>query len=289
METPEPIRLPVAAPDPQTEPPSVWEILRRWRQFADLDLADKSSREYRYWCVRFMADTLVDIRAATPQNIMDYLGSIPGHGQARILARQAMRHFFRWYVGMGFRPDNPTAILPRDRRKRRIPQWLTVDELNQLINAAGKHNPAWGVGLILIYSAGLRINEACSLTPEDIDLSAGTIEIRETKTGNDRVHRMNALSRAAVEALLPQANGTLLGVKSSAFRARFKTLGYMTGLPQKKLHPHALRHSAGTHLRQRGADIRQVMDFLGHTDPGMAIVYQHIGSDEAEEVSRLIG
>jgi site-specific recombinase XerD len=84
---------------------------------------------------------------------------------------------------------------------------------------------------------------------------------------------MDPASRAAVDHLLPRANGTLFSVKASAWRAPFKTLGYLTGLPQRKLHPHALRHSAGTHLRQRGADVRAVMDFLGHRDPSMCLIY----------------
>jgi hypothetical protein len=47
METPEPIRLPVAAPGPQAEPPSIWEILRQWKQFADLDLTARAARPLR--------------------------------------------------------------------------------------------------------------------------------------------------------------------------------------------------------------------------------------------------
>jgi hypothetical protein len=175
METPEPIRLPVAAPDPQAEPPSVWEILRRWRQFADLDLADKSSREYRYWCVRFMADTLVDIRAATPQNIMDYLGSIPGHGQARILARRAMRALLPAEPALGCRPPTTTRYGPGN-----APDLL----------GRATHRGSLFPG------------------PRGREHDTGLIEIRDTKRGDDRVHRMDPASRAAVDHLLPRANGT---------------------------------------------------------------------------------
>jgi site-specific recombinase XerD len=141
MENPEPIRLPVStAPDPGTKPSGVWEILRRWKQFADLDPSEKSSREYRYWCVRFMADTLVDIRTARLRTSWTTWAQSPGMGRPDTRPT-AIRHFFRWYVGMGYRPDNPTAVLPRFRRKRRNPQWFTQDELNQVLVAAAYHNP----------------------------------------------------------------------------------------------------------------------------------------------------
>jgi hypothetical protein len=57
-------------------------VMREWRQFADLDLAPRSAREYSYWVIRFWSDTLVDLLTAIPpRDVLGYLSAIPSRGR----------------------------------------------------------------------------------------------------------------------------------------------------------------------------------------------------------------
>lgn len=263
--------------------------LAAWTRFARTDLAERSVRQYRYWLLRFEADAEIDPLGADADEVLEFLATIGPRGPAVSSAKRALRHFYRWAAATKRRADDPSLGLPRTRRQRRVPAFLTEAELTRLIYAAAQHKEEWAWGFLFVYGTGARIGEACSLKAKDVDLAAGVVVFRGTKGGGDRLVHLSSPAHAAASALL-RRNGTdtLLGIAPAGMRARMTKVGMWARLPPGKLHPHTLRHTAGTMLSERGADARAVMDFLGHVDPGMVWVYQRVTSDRAKKVAGLL-
>lgn len=227
---------------------------------------------------------------ATPDHVSDFLADHGDHGPARGQARRALRHFYRFARVTKRRGDDPTDLLPSPRRAYRpAPDWLTDEELCQLVYTATMYRAEWAWSLIWVFATGGRIDEACSAGPNDLNLAAMTVTFRHTKNGRDRVVHLGPTAYTAAQYLL-RRNGThtLLGVSPGAMRLRMKVLARLADLPEKKIHPHALRHTAGTLLSERGASQVEIMDFLGHVDPRMAAWYVHLTSARAKRTARLL-
>lgn len=270
----------------------VFADLRAWTLYSEQDdLAPNTLRQYRYWVLRYHADQVADLRRATVDDLVSWLSTIGGQGQGRAAAKRALRYFFRWLKLTGRRKDNPTEALPRTRRsrRRRVPDHLTQEELAQLLRVADAHDPEWAASLAFVYGTGARIGEACGVEVEDVDLRQGFVVFRLTKNGHDRIVHLGPTARAAAHYLL-QLNhrGTLLAVTPSAMRGRIKRVARLAGFDPRRCHPHTLRHSAATHLLEKGATEREVQDFLGHTDPSMTMIYTHVSQERAKRTSGLL-
>jgi len=213
---------------------------------------------------------------------------------ARKLA--STRSFYAFGQREGWVPANPAKPLRSPKRSRKLPKFLTGEEIGRLL-AAPQPSRAGGLRdraiLELMYSSGVRVQELANLNDADLDLRGGTIRVR----GKGRRERMGivgshaqravqawlasrprraiASSRTAPQPLFTNKFGGRLSVRGVA-RLLEKHLS-VAGLA-RRASPHTLRHSFATHLLDAGADIRSVQELLGHKSLVTTQIYTHVST-----------
>ncbi len=219
----------------------------------------------------------------------------------------ALRTFYKWLIRRGMLESSPIKNIALPKPERRLPQYLTVQQMLNLLRAPLKtiSEPGKRAGrpveptvpyrdmaiLETIYSCGLRISELCGLRAEDIGWDDQILRLR----GKGKKERMVPVGAPALEALrlywsmLPAAPVGAMPVFLAAekkFRPlqprlvqrRLKLYLAAAGL-DPHLTPHKLRHSYATHLLDAGADLRSVQELLGHAHLVTTQVYTHVTTE----------
>jgi integrase/recombinase XerC len=263
------------------------------------DLTIKSYRED----LTALVDYLTEGYGGTPRpcdvsthDLRSYVAAVTeaGYSPATTARRLAsMRSLFRFAQREGLVEANPAKPLRNPRRGRKLPHFLTGDEIGRLLAAPPGDTPA-GLRdraiLETMYAAGLRVSECVGMCDGDIDLADGVVTVR----GKGKRERIAPLGSFAVEAvtawravrtLHPQIRPDAAApIFTNKFGRRLTTrsVGRMlekyiklTGL-NTKTSPHTLRHSFATHLLDNGADIRSVQELLGHKSLSTTQIYTHV-------------
>jgi len=234
--------------------------------------------------------------------------SDPGLAPTSLRRRAAaIRSFYKFALGEGLIGRDVVANLDLPRQPRLLPETLTVDEVERLLDAAGPpdaDNPRLRVRVLLelLYAAGLRISEALRLDLEDLSFDGafvrvigkgdkerlvpiGEVAIDVLRTWVDKPRRM-LLESHHVQAI----RGGPLFVGSRGRRwtrqqawAAVKTAADVAGLSDR-VSPHTLRHSFATHLLEGGADLRIVQELLGHASISTTQLYTHVTGERIREV-----
>lgn len=208
----------------------------------------------------------------------------------------SMRSFYAFGQREGWLRTNPAKPIRSPKRSRKLPKFLTGDEIGRLL-AAPKPGAAGGLRdraiLEVMYSAGVRVQELVNLDDADLDLRGGTIRVR----GKGRRERMGVVGSHAQKALRdwlsirPREAGqraATAGRGQPLFTNRFGTRLSVRGVARllekhlaaaglgRRASPHTLRHSFATHLLDAGADIRSVQELLGHKSLVTTQIYTHV-------------
>jgi integrase/recombinase XerC len=211
---------------------------------------------------------------------------------ARKLART--RSFYTFGQRDGWVKTNPAKPLRSPKRGRKLPQFLTGEEIATLL-AAPRPKAVGGLRdiaiLELMYSSGVRVQELVNLDDADLDLRGGTIRVRG-KGRRERLGIVGSHARKAVEAWLasrPASPAAAAANRSrplftNRFGGRLSVRGVARLLEKHLLaaglsgraSPHTLRHSFATHLLDAGADIRSVQELLGHKSLITTQIYTHV-------------
>ncbi|MFO0869466.1 MAG: tyrosine recombinase XerC [Pirellulales bacterium] len=274
-------------------------FLRVEKNAADLTL--KSYREDLTALTEYFVDSrgkLPEASEITTFDLRAYVAAMheAGYAKTSISRRLAsLRSFFKFAQREGFVEQNPAKPLRNPRPDRRLPHFLTTDEIQRLLEAPSAQRPA-GLRdraiLETMYSAGLRVGELVALNDADLDLEQGVARVR----GKGRKERMAHLGSFAVRALRVwlaarqlhprEAGRPTAPVFTNKFGRRLTTrsvarmlenLLAATGLDSRTT-PHTLRHSFATHLLDRGADIRSVQELLGHKSLVTTQIYTHVST-----------
>ena len=185
---------------------------------------------------------------------------------------------------------------------RRLPKAITVEEVEQLLDAAGYAGTALAVRdralLELLYGTGARISEAVGLAVDDLELAERSV-LLAGKGGKQRRVPLGSYAARALEAYLVRARPGLVRAGSGSPRlflnARggplsrqsawtvLRTAAERAGLAAG-ISPHTLRHSFATHLMEGGADVRVVQELLGHASVTTTQIYTMVSADRLREV-----
>lgn len=241
-----------------------------WLEKKSLTAAGVSTPE----CVAFLAERIQS--------------GIAGRTVAKDIA--ALRSFFRFLCVTGVRTDDPVSLLENPSRGMHLPQVLSPDQVETLL-AAIETDSAEGVRdralFELVYSCGLRISEAVSLSVNDVRFDE-KIVIVYGKGGKERMVPFGPYSDRWLKRYVAEArpklsshlsgNVLFLGRKGKPLTRktawdRFHALTLRTGIASKI---HTLRHSFATHLLAGGADLRSVQELLGHADISTTQIYTHV-------------
>jgi integrase/recombinase XerC len=241
---------------------------------------------------------------ASPADIRAFVARLSEDGAASVSVNRALssiRGFYRWLLRFELRSDDPSATSRNLKTGRSLPAFLWEDEMASFASLPGTAGILWperDVALILaVYSAGLRVSEAASLSLSvlDADLSGARVVGKGDK---ERRVFFSEEAREALAAYLPFRAARLRAEKPtdalflnrrggpiSVDGIRWIVARYAdrSGL-NKPVYPHALRHSFATHLVNAGCDVRVVQELLGHASLSTTQRYAHVDMERLKRV-----
>jgi integrase/recombinase XerD len=218
--------------------------------------------------------------------------------------RSAVRQFYRFALGEGWRADDPSRRLDAPKQGRSLPRTLSGAEIGRLLTAASAHDGAAGLRMValveLAYASGLRVSELLGLRLEAVRRDPSWLIVRG-KGGKERLAPLNASAREAVKAWLMARDAARpekapdspwLFPSSSAkghltprrFAQLLDQAAIDAGIEPARVSPHVLRHAFATHLLDGGADLRVVQTLLGHADIATTQIYTHVATDRLAQV-----
>ncbi|MFN8276428.1 MAG: site-specific tyrosine recombinase XerD [Chitinophagales bacterium] len=214
--------------------------------------------------------------------------------QARIIA--GLRAFFRYLLLEDVITENPAELLQGPKLSRKLPDTLSVPEINQLIAAIdvstseGMRNK---VMLETLYSCGLRVSELVNLKISQLFFEEGFVSVvgkgdkeRLVPIGEAAIHLIQ-LYYNSIRVMQPVAKGEedILFLNNRGKRLSrvmvfliIKKYAQLAGI-RKTISPHTFRHSFATHLIEGGADLRAVQEMLGHASITTTEIYTHLDRD----------
>lgn len=248
----------------------------------------KSSLEPRDWATR---------------NLRSFVAWLHEQGYAKsTVARRlaAVRAFGKYLCREGVMVGNPAEALRGPRPEKKLPHFLTLDDIGRLLAAPPSGTPFGHRDraiLEVLYSAGLRVSELVGLNLADLDLGDGVLVVR----GKGKKERLALLGDPAIKALktwledrsklLPEGKKDAVPVFLNNLGTRLTTRSVgrllekylaQAGL-DPRTSPHTLRHSFATHMLDAGADIRGVQELLGHKSLGTTQIYTHVTTQRLQQ------
>lgn len=208
---------------------------------------------------------------------------------------------FKYQLRFGEREDNPMEAVRSLRLRRRLPDVLFEDEVEEILDFEGEDFATLRDKLLLelLYSAGCRISELLGIDIDDIAFKRRAVKV-QGKGGKERFVFLNEHSYSVVTAYLPlrrelvhrlgrrDEKALILNQRGSRLTQRGAALLIERRLRAirvaKRVSPHTFRHSFATHLLDRGADIRIVQELLGHSSLSTTQIYTHLGVNRLKEV-----
>ncbi len=253
------------------------------------------ARDLRDYLNALEAAGLAEADAIRAQDVEAHLMALHAHGLTqRSMARHlaAIRGFHLFLLRERHAKVDPTENVETPRVHRKLPVFLTLEEVEQLLAAPDPATPAGQRDraiLEVLYASGLRVSELCALTTQDVNLRDGLLIAR----GKGNKERIVPLGDLAIEALgawieggraqsakAERSTAIFLGPRGTPLTRQaiwkiIRKCALVAGI-SKPLSPHKLRHSFATHLLERGADLRAVQSMLGHADISTTQIYTHV-------------
>jgi integrase/recombinase XerD len=243
--------------------------------------------------------------AVSPKLLREFVYSLKDLGLSTATIRRqvsSIRTYYAFLLAEGRVQGDPSDQLVLPRRGRRLPDTLSVAEMEAMLAAPKADNPlAWRDRALLElgYGAGLRVSELCGLTVPNLVLGEGLVRVM----GKGSKERLVPIGRGVVGAVsvyLHQVRPEL-----DRGRSRDRVLLNSRGEPlsrvgawgvvkrcarlagiRKRVTTHTLRHTFATHLLEGGADLRAVQEMLGHADLGTTQIYTHVDREYLRSVHR---
>jgi site-specific recombinase XerD len=252
---------------------------------------------------------LLDPRGVGRDELRGYLADLADAGAARAtIARRTstLRTWFALLERRGSVDADPAALLISPKQGRHLPRVLRVDQVEAMIDAADV-GTATGLRdrtlVEFLYASGARVEEACTLTLDRLDLAQAQVRL-SGKGGKDRIVPIGGAAIRALRSYLDDARPALLSGSRAPSHAptdgivlrgdRGGPLGTRDArtiigrLAQAAgvghVSPHTLRHSFATHLLEGGADLRVVQELLGHASLATTQRYTHLSRGRLREV-----
>jgi len=288
----------------------------RFEQFQDYltferGLSDRTvsayTRDLARWAAFMDSRGLADPGAVTPGDMRDWVFGLKEAGLAATSIRRAqsaVRTYYGFLLAEGVVQADPTERLESPRVGRRLPDFLTRDETDRLLDAPNPDDPLyWRERAILelLYATGMRVSELSELPLSSLDLDEGFL----TVFGKGAKERLVPVGAPALRAVTRYLRDVRPGLDGGRGKARGRVFLNRRGTPlsrvavwgivkeaarragiRRKVSPHTLRHTFATHLLEGGADLAAVQELLGHADISTTQIYTHVDREYLRDVHR---
>lgn len=254
---------------------------------------------------KYLSDNGIEVSPAAinEETLQQFIYAVSAEVNARSQARiiSGLKSFFSWMIFEDYREDNPLELIETPKTGRKLPDTLSVKDIDRLIGAIdlskdeGERNRAM---LETLYGCGLRVSELVSLKISDLFFDDGFVKI--TGKGNkQRFVPIGPLTQKYIELYRNSIRNHLniqKGFEDTLFLNRrgrqltramvftiIKDLAAKISL-NKNISPHTLRHSFATHLLENGADLRSIQLMLGHESITTTEIYVHLDRKHLTQV-----
>ena len=276
-------------------------VLRRYVQYLCLERSyskntlDAYRRDLQKLLV-FYADNHIDYRAVTLEQLDQFAGQLREEGiQARSVARilSGVRSFYRFLTLEKEVDQDPTELLESPQIGKHLPEVLSVEEIDSIINVIDVSKPE-GIRdraiIEVLYGCGLRISELCNLRISQLYLEDKYIRVKG-KGSKERLVPIEGVAIDRVREWLVTRMGckvkpseedyVFVSLTRGSRLSRISLFVYIKDYAEKagikkNISPHTFRHSFATHLLEGGANLRAIQMMLGHEDISTTEIYMHI-------------
>lgn len=253
------------------------------------------------------------INSLKRKELESYLTSLSQSGMASTsMARKlsCLKQFFRFLYTDGHRKDNPAATIETPKKGRRLPKYLTSEQVTQLLQTAQNKEGPEGLRLIalleILYASGLRVSELVTLRLSHIRKNKNGPYGYEPflviigKGSKERLAPLNSRALEALNTYMPYRDAFIRENDKSPWlfpsssreghltRQRFgqllKELAIEAHIDPELLSPHVIRHAFASHLLEGGADLRVIQELLGHADISTTQIYTHVAGEHLKSL-----
>ena len=283
----------------------------------DSDASENTIKSYNHDLKRYfdwISSCKVKIFNADLSHIELYLVNLKDCGlsiASRARHLSAIKQFYRFAVEEGWAPTNPALQVSIPGRSKKLPQSVTIEFIDRLLEAAGKEakNKSFKARNIclmtLLYATGMRVSEMMSL-PLDAVKGSPNMVLISGKGSKERLVPISKLARSSIKIWIEERRILLDTEKIQHYSADSKYLfpsnsknGYLTrqwlfkklkkwaalaGIDPNKVSPHIIRHAFATHLLANGADLRVIQTLLGHSDLATTEIYTHVVDEQLNDL-----
>ena len=276
-------------------------VLRRYVQYLCLERSyskntlDAYRRDLQKLLV-FYADNHIDYRTVTLEQLDQFAGQLREEGiQARSVARilSGVRSSYRFLTLEKEVEQDPTELLESPQIGKHLPEVLSVEEIDSIINVIDVSKPE-GIRdsaiIEVLYGCGLRISELCNLRISQLYLEDKYIRVK----GIGSKERLEPIEGVAIERVREwlvtrmgykvkpsEEDYVFVSLTRGSRLSRISLFVYIKDYAEragikKNISPHTFRHSFATHLLEGGANLRAIQMMLGHEDISTTEIYMHI-------------
>jgi integrase/recombinase XerC len=215
----------------------------------------------------------------------------------------SLRAFYKYLIRNGKTKSNPAVMVRTAKTEKYMPNFLSVDEMFELLNAqsdssiSGLRNLAM---LELFYSSGLRLSELADLNVMDLDFNQGLVKVRG-KGRKERIVPIGGQARKALQEYVAKTSEVRKKAAADVFKnplflnargaritgrsiARIVDEATKKSGIGRKISPHSLRHTFATHLLNAGADLRSIQELLGHESLSTTQKYTAVNINRMMEI-----
>ncbi|MCH7517479.1 MAG: tyrosine recombinase XerC [Candidatus Dadabacteria bacterium] len=231
--------------------------------------------------------------------IRTFISRLYGKNKRVSISRKlaSIRTFFEFLIRNGTIKSNPAKLVPTPKGEKRLPTFLTVDEVVKLVETPGSDNVYESRDraiLELLYSCGLRVSELVGINLNNLDLTSMSVKVLG-KGNKERMVPLGSKACTAIKTYLrqrldlkPEDDYLFVNSRGGRLSTRsidriIKKYAAISGIP-KNISPHVLRHTFATHLLGGGADLRAIQEMLGHKSLSTTQRYTHISIEKIMEI-----
>lgn len=284
------------------------KLLKRFAAYLQLELGSSQNSLEAYLrdasrLLNYLSDREISPENATVNDLHGFMAQLLELGLSPRSMRRivsGIRAFFNFMVAEGRMEHNPAQLLPPPQIGLHLPEVLSVEEIDAMIDAIDPASPQAGRDRALmetLYGCGLRVSELINLQMSKLHLSDGYLSV-VGKGNKERLVPMGQVTIDALNAWLDERehgkiapgeeNYVFLAPRTGRRITRMrvfdivKHLAALAGIT-REVSPHTLRHSFASHLLEGGANLRAIQQMLGHESIATTQIYIHIDRSRLRE------
>lgn len=244
---------------------------------------------------------ITDVEEITKDHVYAYLKKIRQNLSAAAVDRHmiSLRQFYRFLIKERIISQNVMSPFDMPKRKKYLPQVLSEEEVNQLLDSIEIHDAISSRNRCMVeilYACGLRVSEMCQITLQNINIQKRFVKCIG-KGNKERIVPINESCCSLLKDYIEKYRNELCTNDSSPYlfltqkgkqMKRDDFYHILQHIVQKShlnkhISPHTLRHTFATHLLEHDADLRSIQEMLGHSDISTTTIYTHVSQSKAIE------